>query len=113
MSVNCTFICFSDGPSVTLTKSEDSRTEVKMSCIVDSNPPSKVIWLKDGVEIVPNNSFMMSEQRNKYVLRLAELDYKAFGNYSCVAQNKLGKDEAMTKIAGMYVKHVVKYFHLG
>ena len=105
MGIYNIFLCISDGPSVTLTKSEDSRTEMKISCTVDSNPPSKVSWLKDGVLIDPENmSIVVSDHRNKHILRLIELDYKTFGNYTCLAQNKLGKDEVMTKIAGMCVK---------
>ena len=105
MGVYNIFLFISDGPSVTLTKSEDSRTEMEISCIVDSNPPSKVSWLKDGVLIDPENmSIVVSDRRNKHILRLIELDSETFGNYTCLAQNKLGKDEVMTNIAGMYVK---------
>ena len=75
---------------------------MNISCIVNSNPPSKVSWLKDGEKIVPNNSSVISEHRNKYVLRLSQLDHNTFGEYTCVAQNMLGKDEAMTKITGMH-----------
>ena len=91
----------SDGPSIQLAKSEDSGTEMKITCIVDSNPPSKIRWLKDGVpleaELLSN---AVSNHEKKQVLRLVDLDYDSFGNYSCLAENKLGKDEAMTKISG-------------
>merc|ERR1711892_1090835 len=89
------------GPRIKLAKSEDSGTEMEITCIVDSNPPSKIRWLKDGVpledELLSN---AVSDHEKKQVLRLVKLDYNSFGNYSCLAENKLGKDEAMTKISG-------------
>merc|ERR1711892_1494533 len=89
------------GPSIKLAKSEDSGTEMEITCIVDSNPPSKIRWLKDGVpleaELLSN---AVSNHEKKQVLRLVDLDHNSFGNYSCLAENKLGKDEAMTKISG-------------
>ena len=77
---------------------------MQIFCIVDSNPPSKIRWLKDGVplnaELLSNS---ISDHEKKQVLRLIELDYDSFGNYSCLAENKLGKDEATTKISGTYI----------
>ena len=95
-------VYFPDGPSVNLTKSEDSRTEMTITCMVDSNPPSQISWLKDGVKLDTENlSLVVSEHKNKQILSLVDLNEETFGNYSCIAENKLGKDQMNAKIAGM------------
>ena len=74
---------------------------MEITCTADSNPPSKIRWLKDGVPLDAELlSSSISNHEKKLILCLIELDYDSFGNYSCLAENKLGKDEATTKISG-------------
>ena len=73
-----------------------------ITCMVDSNPPSQISWLKDGVKLDTENlSLVVSEHKNKQILSLVDLNEETFGNYSCIAENKLGKDQKNAKITGM------------
>ena len=92
----------SDPPIVQIKKTEDSADEMTITCTVESQPDAQVTWLKDGEEIEEETKNMIINNVIKNnTLKLVALDEEDFGNYTCVAENKLGMAEDSVKISGM------------
>ena len=92
----------SDPPSVHIQKTEDSTEEMMITCTVESQPVAKVTWLKDGETIKEETkNIVINKSASRNTLNLVALDEEDFGNYTCVAENKLGMAEDSVKISGM------------
>ena len=73
-----------------------------ITCTVESNPRAEVTWFKDGEEIVnASKNLIIHKGSARNNLNLVALDEEDFGNYNCLAENKLGIDTASVRIAGM------------
>jgi hypothetical protein len=66
-------------------------TVTVLSCQVESNPESKVLWYKDGLimaqAITKSRKDGVVEHHSLTIPSMGEPDY---GNYSCLARNNLG-----------------------
>ena len=61
----------------------------------------KVSWLRDTVLIDPHNEhYSMINQGTRYSLTIRRVRSQDFGNYSCVAENQLGKHKKNVRLAG-------------
>ncbi|XP_046350506.1 lachesin-like isoform X1 [Haliotis rufescens] len=74
------------------------RKETILECIVTAFPQEITIWTREGVQIT--NSFkyrveIYAEEDHTIILslRIRDLDYRDFGDYTCKASNRLGQDE--------------------
>ncbi len=61
---------------------------------------SQVKWYKDTMLLDPNNHRHMESFGNKHVLVLRSVGETDFGNYSCVAQNSLGRERGYIEVSG-------------
>ena len=88
-------------------------TTVNIQCEVESYPPAEIIWRKDGVN---RGAGMMCSDSGVSdgpgqvptqcsLLRFDNVTLGNGGNYTCVANNTRGQDEANTTltVVGMYV----------
>ena len=116
------FSIISDIPSIKIVRSDDSREEMSLTCIVDSHPPADISWWKDGTEVSDKNTHSrgvsndstnnkevsdndkivrsQSETVARTILYMKNLDRDDFGAYTCIAENSLGSEELTTYISG-------------
>jgi len=88
-------------PSIQIQKTNDSTEVMTITCTIDSNPRAEVTWFKDGEMIVnASNNLVIHKSGLRNNLNLVALDEEDFGNYSCVAENKLGVVEDSVRISG-------------
>jgi len=107
-------------PSIKIVRSDDSREEMTLTCIVDSHPPADISWRKDGREVSVKNTHSkevsnknthsrevsdkivrsQSETAARTILYMKNLDRDNFGAYTCIAENSLGREELTTYISG-------------
>ena len=74
-----------------------------ITCTIDSNPRAEVTWFKDGEMIVnASNNLVIHKSGLRNNLNLVALDEEDFGNYSCLAENKLGVVKDSVRISGMF-----------
>ena len=57
-------------------------------------------WYKDTMLLEPTNHRRMASFGNRHVLTLANVRETDFGNYSCVADNSLGKERGHVDVSG-------------
>merc|ERR1712106_1294671 len=89
-------------PSVQIQKTENSSNAMTISCTVQSEPSSVVTWLKDG-ETIGEAELDIFIETHKFMsnLHLLKLDREDIGGrYSCVAENKMGREEKSANISG-------------
>ena len=120
MFKNKMFSIISDIPNIKIVRSDDSREEMTLTCIVDSHPPADISWRKDGREVSVKNTHSkevsnknihsrevsdkivrsQSETAARTILYMKNLDRDNFGAYTCIAENSLGREELTTYISG-------------
>ena len=67
-----------------------SNTTITIRCPTSGVPTPAVTWQKDGVQIIEGDKFTVT---NDHSLVINDADVKHSAKYSCIAQNKFGKDE--------------------
>ena len=65
---------------------------------ISNNPQVK--WYKDTMLLDQNNHRRMSSYGSRHLLILSNVRETDFGNYSCVADNSLGKERAYVDVSG-------------
>lgn len=78
----------------------DSAIEAEVSCIVHGEPAASVRWYKDTMILDQNDKQQMETFGNKHVLLLRNLREQDFGNYSCLADNSLGREKKHLELSG-------------
>ena len=82
-------------------KNDNSAKERTITCTVQSQPVAEITWLKDGNPMEEEITQNIMINKNTNMLTLLHLGADTLGNYTCQAQNKIGKGEAHTRISGM------------
>ena len=111
-----------DAPEIEVEQSwirTGSGIEAQVSCSVHSEPRAEVRWYKDTMLLEPNNNRHMESFGNRHVLTIRNVRETDFGNYSCAADNSLGRERGFTDVSGesvlMYYRSTninVKDWHL-
>jgi len=78
----------------------DVSVEVEISCIVHAEPMAEVKWYRDTMLLDPNESRLMEKFGIRHTLVLRKVAEEDFGNYSCSAENHLGKSRAFIEVSG-------------
>lgn len=78
----------------------ETGIEVEIDCIVHSAPPPQVAWYKNGNKLFETDRLLMTEKPSRWSLKLLNLGDKDFGNFSCRAENALGKTRAYNQLNG-------------
>uniref|UniRef100_A0A0K2SXN7 Ig-like domain-containing protein n=1 Tax=Lepeophtheirus salmonis TaxID=72036 RepID=A0A0K2SXN7_LEPSM len=80
--------------------------EAEVSCSVHAEPKAEVKWYKDTMLLDPTNNRHMETFGNKHVLILRNVRETDFGNYSCMADNSLGRQRGSIEVSGR--PHIAK-----
>jgi len=62
--------------------------------------PFQVKWYKDTMLLDPTNNHEMTTFGNRHVLTLKNVRDVDFGNYSCMADNSLGRERGSIEVSG-------------
>lgn len=75
--------------------------EAYLVCMVHAEPPPHVVWYKDDIQLGTTEFYSQQVQKNRYNLIIRNVTFSDFGNYTCQAGNKFGKDRATLKLTGI------------
>ncbi|KAF9794524.1 hypothetical protein SFRURICE_011814 [Spodoptera frugiperda] len=93
----------SDPPEITVERSwvhtgEGFRAE--LLCTVLADPPAEVTWYQNSFPLSASERVTMSARGNNHTLLIANVQPEDFGNYSCVADNSLGRARQHVEVSG-------------
>lgn len=74
--------------------------EAEVSCNVHGEPQPEVKWYKETMLLDPTNNRHMETYGNRHVLILRHVNEYDFGNYSCMADNSLGRERKSIEVSG-------------
>jgi len=74
--------------------------EAEVACNIHAEPVPEVKWYKDTMLLDPTNNRHMQTYGNRYVLLLKNVRETDFGNYSCMADNSLGRSRGSIEVSG-------------
>lgn len=74
--------------------------ETEIVCIVHAEPKADVLWYRDTLQLDMTEWRITDVRGNRYTLRLRKVQKTDFGNYSCVADNGLGKSKRSIEVTG-------------
>jgi len=78
----------------------DHGVEAEISCVVHAEPLATVRWYKETMVLDGSDRRRMEEFGKKHLLLLGSMDRHDFGNYSCLAENSLGRQRATVAVSG-------------
>lgn len=82
--------------------------EAVISCIVWGDPPPTVRWYRDTMVLDRSENRLMEQFGVRYRLVLAGVTMIDFGNYSCFAENDLGKSRGYIELSGKPNQPIMK-----
>ncbi|XP_039279416.1 limbic system-associated membrane protein isoform X1 [Nilaparvata lugens] len=74
--------------------------EAQLVCIVHGEPHPNTLWYQDSFPLEPTERRTMESRGNKHTLTIRNVQSSDFGNYSCVAENTLGKAKKYMELSG-------------
>lgn len=74
--------------------------EAVLSCLVWGSPPPSLRWYRDTMVLDRNEDRLMEQFGLRHRLVLASVKEQDFGNYSCFAENELGKSRGFIELSG-------------
>jgi len=81
--------------------------ESVISCIVHGDPQPNVLWYRETMVLDRNNNRMMEQFGIRHRLVIASVSEEDFGNYSCVAENELGKSRGFIEVSGHPMEPII------
>lgn len=89
--------------SIPYSVSVETDRNVELRCLPpDGVPPPRVYWMRNGVQIEPDNNMIVSSEGN---LLIGQARLQDTANYTCVAENVAAKrqsDPALLTVYGKY-----------
>ncbi|KAJ6637932.1 Titin [Pseudolycoriella hygida] len=74
--------------------------EAMLVCIVHGEKLPDVIWFKETMQLDTTERHIMESRGSRHTLIIRKVHPQDFGNYSCVAENPLGKVRKMVTLSG-------------
>ncbi|RZF46093.1 hypothetical protein LSTR_LSTR004806 [Laodelphax striatellus] len=74
--------------------------EAQLACTVHGEPQPNMLWYQDSFLLDPTNRRSMDTRGNKHMLTIHNVQNSDFGNYSCVAENSLGRAKKYIELSG-------------
>ncbi|CRK88608.1 CLUMA_CG002357, isoform A [Clunio marinus] len=74
--------------------------EAQLVCIVHADPQPTVSWFQNSFPLQPTDRRIMSSRGNRHSLNIRHVMQEDFGNYSCVADNSLGRSKKYMEVSG-------------
>ncbi|XP_054283466.1 MAM domain-containing glycosylphosphatidylinositol anchor protein 1-like [Macrosteles quadrilineatus] len=75
-------------------------SQVKLVCTVYGNPTPNLLWYHEGALVVATKRYSTDTVNNRHSLSLAPVLRQDFGNFSCVAENPLGRSKHTIQLSG-------------
>nr|XP_026486542.1 myosin light chain kinase, smooth muscle-like [Vanessa tameamea] len=90
-------------PEITVERSwvhtgEGYRAE--LLCTVLADPPAEVLWYQNSFPLSASERVTMSVRGNNHTLLIANVQPEDFGNFTCVADNSLGRARQHVEVSG-------------
>ncbi|XP_076176243.1 protein amalgam isoform X1 [Ptiloglossa arizonensis] len=75
--------------------------ESDLSCFVHAHPNPKVTWYKNQTEVLPEKGRIeIKKNKNLYTLKILHTKQEDLGEYTCAAENKMGRTEKIIRLTG-------------
>ncbi|XP_055384534.1 lachesin [Condylostylus longicornis] len=74
--------------------------EAMLVCIVHGEAQPEVIWFKETMQLDTTERHIMENRGSRHTLIIRKVHPQDFGNYSCVAENQLGKSRKTLQLSG-------------
>ncbi|KAL0273991.1 UNVERIFIED_CONTAM: hypothetical protein PYX00_006538 [Menopon gallinae] len=74
--------------------------EAQLVCIVHAEPQADVLWYRDTLRLDTTDRRSMEVRGSRHTLYIRKVQASDFGNYSCVADNSLGKMRQYLQLSG-------------
>ncbi|KAK7872442.1 hypothetical protein R5R35_014242 [Gryllus longicercus] len=74
--------------------------EAQLVCIVHGQPPPELMWYKDELAVEPSPRRLVESRGSRHALTVRDVQGADFGNYSCVADNSLGRAKKHMELSG-------------
>ncbi|XP_031632888.1 limbic system-associated membrane protein isoform X2 [Contarinia nasturtii] len=74
--------------------------EALLVCIVHGEAQPDVIWFKETMQLDTTERHIMGKKGSRHTLMIRKVHPQDFGNYSCVAENPLGKTRKTLQLTG-------------
>ncbi|KAG4075949.1 hypothetical protein HA402_003775 [Bradysia odoriphaga] len=74
--------------------------EAMLVCIVHGEKVPDVIWFKETMQLDTTERHIMENRGSRHTLIIRKVHPQDFGNYSCVAENPLGKTRKTVQLTG-------------
>ncbi|CRK89241.1 CLUMA_CG003000, isoform A [Clunio marinus] len=90
-------------PDITVEKAWVHAAEgcdVELICTLHSDANSDLIWYQNSFMLEPTDRRSIFTKGNKNFLRIQHFNKNDFGNYSCVADNSLGRTKKYIEVSG-------------
>ena len=82
---------------VEMSASGSSECKVQIQCLVYSAPASRIQWFHNGRLLTADETMTMWNMEYLHVLQLEDCVHRS-GDYTCVAENSLGTNQAVTTL---------------
>ncbi|XP_023337137.1 lachesin isoform X2 [Eurytemora carolleeae] len=74
--------------------------EAVISCLVYGDPEPQVLWYRNTMLLDRNEKRLMEQYGQRHRLVITDMGLEDFGNYSCSAENELGKSRGFIQLSG-------------
>ncbi|XP_075214142.1 lachesin-like [Lycorma delicatula] len=74
--------------------------EAQLVCIVHAEPQAEVLWYRDTLRLDTTERRIMEVRGSRHTLVISRVQASDFGNYSCVADNSVGKARQYLELSG-------------
>jgi len=92
--------------------------ETILECIITAYPQAVNYWQKDGRRVTSSAKYRVDaydEEDNTVVLslRIHDIEQSDYGEYTCVAENRLGNDRETMYLYGIGSSHLCNFLLFG
>ncbi|KAG5893501.1 hypothetical protein JTB14_031644 [Gonioctena quinquepunctata] len=74
--------------------------EAQLVCIVHGESQPEVLWYRDTMQLDTTEQRIMESRGSRHTLVIRKVHRSDFGNYTCVADNQLGKTRKSVQLTG-------------
>lgn len=75
--------------------------EAQLVCIVHGESQPEVLWYRDTMQLDTTERRIMESRGSRHTLVIRKVQHSDFGNYTCVADNQLGKTRKSVQLSGL------------
>ncbi|KAF6215466.1 hypothetical protein GE061_010220 [Apolygus lucorum] len=87
--------------------------ESELICNIHCSGCHVVRWEKDGREIKPDRHFTVLQEGHRHILRISATKRNDFGEYVCIAENKIGRSSGSIQLRGQPMKPTLEKLTAG